>query len=148
MDEERLKAIIQRMIDNNEPPEKIREAVSKGRAMMAQPAEVEEAVEETTFDPFKPAGLSEEEYTSTKELIKEIPSTKKPEVKEIVEEEIVKEKEVVKDDGKKDISFKDFDNVSEEDLVPLLAKQYGAKIDSNILEKLQQQILISPGIKE
>jgi len=63
MDEEKLKAIIQRMIDNNEPPEKIREAVKKGKAMMAKPTDVE------TFDPFKPAGLSEEEYASTKELI-------------------------------------------------------------------------------
>ncbi|MBC8436725.1 hypothetical protein H8D85_00210 [bacterium] len=46
MDEEKLKSIIQRMMDNNEPPEKIREAVRKGKAMMAKPAEVEEVVEE------------------------------------------------------------------------------------------------------
>ena len=76
----------------------------------------EEVVEETTFDPFKPAGLSEKEYTSTKELIKEIPSTKRPEVKE---------KEVIKKEDKKDISFEDFDGVSEEDLVVKLRKQYG-----------------------
>ena len=51
-----------------------------------------------------------------KEEIKEIPSTKKPEVKE---------KEVIKKEDKKDISFEDFDGVSEEDLVVKLRKQYG-----------------------
>jgi hypothetical protein len=35
MNEEKLKRIVQRMIDNNEPPDKIREVVRRGREMMA-----------------------------------------------------------------------------------------------------------------
>ena len=57
MDEEKLRRIIQSMIDNNEPPEKIKEAVSRGKAMMSQSVKTEDVeIEEVEEEVAEVAG--------------------------------------------------------------------------------------------